>query len=255
MPGAYVCQLRWLFALYGCSRQAVAVAVADEKLRQLLLSAMQCGLDRGKRGSHTPIEEQEAIFEQQLQMAQELNRPVSVGGLHLPQHSVWTAWRTQLQLLWLVECLAAMSACFAGPDVHTAGTRRVVLPEGLASHSAGALCATLWQAPAAAAEAWPIPGRCAGSTAGFLCSWPPCSASLLTQRCGSARLWGRSAWTVTHAGVVLHSWAGSADMTQMLAKVEGVHFSISGHLTALKRVKAEAMLQQVCAEKPCLAAA
>ena len=35
-------------------------------------------------------------------------------------------------------------------------------------------------------------------------------------------------------------------MTQMLAKIEGVHFSISGHLTALKRVKAEAMLQQVC---------
>ena len=58
-----------------------------------------------------------------------------------------------------------------------------------------------------------------------------------------------------HAGLVLHSWAGSADMTQMLARIEGVHFSISGHLTALKRTKAEAMLQQVGLKRPCLAAA
>ena len=38
-------------------------------------------------------------------------------------------------------------------------------------------------------------------------------------------------------------------MTQMLAKIQAVHFSISGHLTALKRVKAEAMLQQVCLQQ------
>ena len=96
------------------------------------MSAVQCGLDRGKRGSHTPIEEQEGIFEQQVQMAQQLNRPVSVGSLHLPQCSVWTSWRTQLQLLWLRKCWAAMPACFAAPEVHTAGTRRMVLPESLA---------------------------------------------------------------------------------------------------------------------------
>ena len=85
---------------------------------------MQCGLDRGKRGSHTPIVEQEGIFEQQVQMAQELNRPVSVSSLHFPQHSVRTARQTQLQLHWLMECWAAKPACFAGPDVHTAGTRK-----------------------------------------------------------------------------------------------------------------------------------
>ena len=71
----------------------------------------------------------------------------------------------------------------------------------------------------------------------------------------SARFWESAAWTVIPAGLVLHSWAGSANMTQMLAKIEGVHFSISGHLTALKQVKAEAMLQQVRLGKPCLAAA
>ena len=68
----------------GMSAQVAVCPVWHTKLRQLLLSAVQCGLDRGKRGSHTPIEEQEGIFEQQVQMAQELNRPVSVGTLHLP---------------------------------------------------------------------------------------------------------------------------------------------------------------------------
>ena len=118
-----VCQPRWLSALCDWSCQVVTVVVAEQNLGQLLLSAVQCGLDRGKRGSHTATEEQEGIFEQQLQMAQELSRPVSVGSLHLPEHSVWKARRTELHLHWLVEYWAAMPACFAGPDVHTAGTK------------------------------------------------------------------------------------------------------------------------------------
>ena len=47
------------------------------------------------------------------------------------------------------------------------------------------------------------------------------------------------------AGIVLHSWAGSADMVPPLAKVDGVYFSISGHLTHLKADKAAATVQQV----------
>jgi len=44
---------------------------------------------------------------------------------------------------------------------------------------------------------------------------------------------------------VLHSWAGSADMTKQLAKTEGVYFSISGHTFSLSDKKLMPMLQQV----------
>ena len=48
------------------------------------------------------------------------------------------------------------------------------------------------------------------------------------------------------AGLVLHSWVGSAEMTSALAALPGVHFSISGHLTRIKVDKAAAMLAEVC---------
>lgn len=47
------------------------------------------------------------------------------------------------------------------------------------------------------------------------------------------------------AGLVLHSWAGSAEVTAQLARLPGVHFSVSGHATRLKPAKVAAMLAQV----------
>ena len=47
------------------------------------------------------------------------------------------------------------------------------------------------------------------------------------------------------AGLVLHSWAGSADMTRQLACTEGIYFSISGHTLGLSDKKLAPMLQQV----------
>lgn len=47
------------------------------------------------------------------------------------------------------------------------------------------------------------------------------------------------------AGLILHSWAGSADVTASLAKLSGVYFSISGHLTRIAASKASAMLSKV----------
>ena len=47
------------------------------------------------------------------------------------------------------------------------------------------------------------------------------------------------------AGLVLHSWAGSAEVTKQLAEIEGVYFSISGHTFNLSDKKLTPMLQQV----------
>ena len=47
------------------------------------------------------------------------------------------------------------------------------------------------------------------------------------------------------AGIVLHSWAGPAEMVAPFSKIDGVYFSISGHLTHLKTDKAAATVQQV----------
>ncbi len=46
-------------------------------------------------------------------------------------------------------------------------------------------------------------------------------------------------------GVMLHSWAGSPDMTYQLAAIDGVYFSVSGHLTRLKPAKARATVAAV----------
>ena len=258
MPGTCLeaCQPRWLIAPYDWTNQLVAVVVAEYELRQLLLSAVQCGLDRGRRGSHTPIGEQEGIFEQQLQMAQELRRPVSVGGLHLPQHlcvdstadpscsciGMWNAGQLcQLALLALTSIPLAPKGCGcpkawpAALQVHCV-QHFGKLQQLLQKHG-------------------PFPAGVQAPLQASVYAWLPCLASLLTASQICLALGGCSTESLIHAGLVLHSWAGSADMTQMLANIEGVHFSISGHLTALKRVKAEAMLQQVCLEDPCLAAA
>ena len=47
------------------------------------------------------------------------------------------------------------------------------------------------------------------------------------------------------AGLLLHSWAGPPEMVGPLAKVPGVHFSLSGHLTRLPLAKACDTVQQV----------
>ncbi|CAK0745558.1 hypothetical protein CVIRNUC_001628 [Coccomyxa viridis] len=47
------------------------------------------------------------------------------------------------------------------------------------------------------------------------------------------------------AGLVLHSWMGSAEMTKQLARIEGVYFSISGHTLGLSDKKLGPMLQQI----------
>ena len=44
---------------------------------------------------------------------------------------------------------------------------------------------------------------------------------------------------------MLHSWAGSADMTRQLARTEGIYFSVSGHTLGLSDKKLAPMLQQV----------
>lgn len=46
-------------------------------------------------------------------------------------------------------------------------------------------------------------------------------------------------------GLILHSWIGPADMVKSLAKVEGVFFSLSGHLTRMSKKKYEPMIKQV----------
>lgn len=46
-------------------------------------------------------------------------------------------------------------------------------------------------------------------------------------------------------GLILHSWIGSADMVNSLGKLQGVFFSLSGHLTRMSRKKYEPMIKQV----------
>ena len=55
------------------------------------------------------------------------------------------------------------------------------------------------------------------------------------------------------AGLVLHSWAGSAEVTAQLARLPGVHFSVSGQATRLTPTKAAAMLAQVPSYANCCA--
>ena len=47
------------------------------------------------------------------------------------------------------------------------------------------------------------------------------------------------------AGVILHSWTGQAEMVKALAKVPGVHFSLSGHSVSTSKKKYEPMIKQV----------
>jgi len=46
------------------------------------------------------------------------------------------------------------------------------------------------------------------------------------------------------AGLVLHSWAGAAEVTRQLAAVRGVHFSLSGHTLRLAPHRLAPMLAQ-----------
>ena len=46
-------------------------------------------------------------------------------------------------------------------------------------------------------------------------------------------------------GLILHSWIGPAEMVHALAKVKGVYFSLSGHLTRMSKKKYEPMVQKV----------
>ena len=47
------------------------------------------------------------------------------------------------------------------------------------------------------------------------------------------------------AGLVLHSWAGHAEVTRQLAALPGVHFSLSGHTMRLAPRRLAPMLAQV----------
>ena len=47
------------------------------------------------------------------------------------------------------------------------------------------------------------------------------------------------------AGLVLHSWAGHAEVTRQLAALPGVYFSLSGHTLRLSPRKLAPMLAQV----------
>ena len=46
-------------------------------------------------------------------------------------------------------------------------------------------------------------------------------------------------------GLILHSWIGPAEMVDSLAKLEGVYFSLSGHLTRMSKKKYEPMIKKV----------
>ena len=45
-------------------------------------------------------------------------------------------------------------------------------------------------------------------------------------------------------GLILHSWIGPAEMVDMLAKIDGVYFSLSGHLTRMSKKKYEPMVKK-----------
>ncbi|KAL3138174.1 hypothetical protein ABBQ38_005399 [Trebouxia sp. C0009 RCD-2024] len=47
------------------------------------------------------------------------------------------------------------------------------------------------------------------------------------------------------AGLILHSWIGPAEMVDALAKLQGVYFSLSGHLTRMSKKKYEPMVKRV----------
>ena len=47
------------------------------------------------------------------------------------------------------------------------------------------------------------------------------------------------------AGLVLHSWAGPLEMVPPLVAIDGVHFSVSGHVTRVKLAKARATVAAV----------
>lgn len=46
-------------------------------------------------------------------------------------------------------------------------------------------------------------------------------------------------------GLILHSWGGNAAQVRGLARLEGVHFSISGHSITGSRKKIRSMLKEV----------
>lgn len=46
-------------------------------------------------------------------------------------------------------------------------------------------------------------------------------------------------------GLILHSWMGPAEMVDSLAKLQGVYFSLSGHLTRMSKKKYEPMVKKV----------
>ncbi len=45
-------------------------------------------------------------------------------------------------------------------------------------------------------------------------------------------------------GLILHSWIGPAEMVDALAKIQGVYFSFSGHLTRMSMKKYEPMVKK-----------
>lgn len=45
-------------------------------------------------------------------------------------------------------------------------------------------------------------------------------------------------------GLILHSWIGPAEMVDALAKIKGVYFSLSGHLTRMSKKKYEPMVKK-----------
>lgn len=46
-------------------------------------------------------------------------------------------------------------------------------------------------------------------------------------------------------GLILHSWIGPAEMVDALAKLQGVYFSLSGHVTRMSKKKYEHMVKKV----------
>lgn len=50
-------------------------------------------------------------------------------------------------------------------------------------------------------------------------------------------------------GLILHSWIGPAEMVDVLAKIQGVYFSLSGHLTRMSKKKYEPMVKKIPLER------
>lgn len=223
-----------------------------QRLRQHRHCA-QCGLDKasaGRSGSADGLDAQEEVFRQQLVLAKELARPVTVRSscLHVPvlwicpSHSVDLK---QADMGWTpAGIICSQVLRHAGCCAPVPYGIRACLSSGI---TAGLLAYTPCTFLMRARLHIPALVGIRAYESGVL-SAPPDMVTLAQVHCVQA--YGRLLAVLQQlgpfsAGLVLHSWAGSPDMTHQLAAIDGVYFSVSGHLTRLRPAKARATVAAV----------